>query len=160
LLPLLMLILTHGKFVFGWAKPVPITVQNLRNPKRDMAIVAVAGPVSNLLMALFWALVMRIVISTGAEPGSAQMFLFYVSNAGIQINILLAMINMLPIPPLDGGRVAVGLLPERLSWQLSRIEPYGFFIIIGLLYLHVLDFIIIPLMSLFLHLYYSIGGVI
>jgi Zn-dependent protease len=160
LLPLIMMVLTQGRFVFGWAKPVPITPQNLRNPKRDMALVALGGPLSNLLMALLWALLMRIAISIGPEPGSAGMFLFYVGDAGIQINIFLALLNMLPIPPLDGGRVAVGLLPGPLSWQLSRLEPYGFFILIGVLYLHVLDFILIPLMTLFLSLYYLIGGAI
>jgi Zn-dependent protease len=155
-----MLVMTQGKFVFGWAKPVPVTFQNLRHPKRDMAIVAAGGPISNLLMALLWAILMRIAISVGPEPGSAGMFLFYVSDAGIQINIWLAILNMLPIPPLDGGRVAVGLLPGRFSWQLSRIEPYGFFILIGLLYSHLLDFILYPLMSLFALIYYTIGGAV
>jgi len=82
----------------------------------------------------------------------------YVSEAGIQINIVLAMLNMLPIPPLDGGRVAVGLLPGKLSWQLSRIEPYGFFILIALLYTHMLDFILYPLIQMFLSIFFSIGG--
>jgi len=159
LLPLIMILLTQGRFVFGWAKPVPITPQNLHNPKRDMAIVAAAGPISNLLMALLWAILLRIALVIGPEPGSAATFLLYVSDAGIQINIFLAVLNMLPIPPLDGGRVAVGLLPGPLSWQLSRIEPYGFFILIALLYSHAFDFILYPLVSIFLRLYLTIGGV-
>jgi len=157
-LPLLMLMMTSGAFVFGWAKPVPVTFENLRHPKRDMALVAVAGPITNLLMALFWALLMRVAITLGPESDGALMFLRYVSEAGIQINIVLAMLNMLPIPPLDGGRVAVGLLPGKLSWQLSRIEPYGFFILIALLYTHMLDFILYPLIQMFLSIFFSIGG--
>ncbi|HEY0635991.1 MAG TPA: site-2 protease family protein [Gammaproteobacteria bacterium] len=157
-LPLLMMLMTRGAFVFGWAKPVPVTPQNLRNPKRDMALVAAAGPISNLLMALLWAILMRVAIASSPEPGSGVMFLFYMSDAGIQINIFLAVLNMIPLPPLDGGRVAVGLLPGPLSWQLSRIEPYGFFILIALLYSHVLDFILHPVISSLFGLYIAIGG--
>lgn len=157
-LPLVMLVL--GGFIFGWAKPVPVTPQNLRNPKRDMAIVAAAGPISNLLMALLWALLMRLAIGSGPEPGSATVFLLYVSAAGIQINVILAVLNMLPLPPLDGGRVAVGLLPGPLSWQLSRIEPYGIIIILALLMTQALNVILQPPILLFFDLYYTIGGLV
>ncbi|HEY0720287.1 MAG TPA: site-2 protease family protein [Gammaproteobacteria bacterium] len=159
-LPLLMLVMTMGSFVFGWAKPVPVTWENLRHPKRDMAIVAAAGPISNLLMALFWALLMRLATSLGMEPGSAMLFLFYVSAAGIKINVILAVLNLLPLPPLDGGRVAVGLLPGPLSWQLSRLEPYGFIIILALLVTKVLGVILQGPVMFFLDLYFSLGGLI
>lgn len=155
-LPLLMLAL--GGFIFGWAKPVPITPQNLHNPKRDMAIVAVAGPLSNLLMALFWALIMRIAVSVGPQPGDPSVFLLYVGAAGVQINVVLAVLNLLPLPPLDGGRVAVGLLPDRLSWQLSRLEPYGFIILLALLMTHTLNVILSPPILMLFDVYYSIGG--
>lgn len=155
-LPLVMLLL--GGFIFGWAKPVPVTWENLRNPKRDMALVAAAGPLTNLLMALFWALLMRLSIGLGPEPGSALVFLLYVSAAGIQINVILAVLNMLPLPPLDGGRVAVGLLPGPLSWQLSRLEPFGFIIILALLATQMLNVILGGPVSFFFDLFYSVGG--
>lgn len=157
-LPLLMLVL--GGFIFGWAKPVPVTWENLRHPKRDMAIVAAAGPLSNLLMALLWALLMRVAIGSGPEAGGATLFLLYMSAAGIQINVILAVLNMLPLPPLDGGRVAVGLLPGPLAWQLSRIEPYGFIILLALLMTHTLNIILGPPISVFFDLYYTIGGLL
>jgi Zn-dependent protease len=155
-LPLLMLMM--GGFIFGWAKPVPVTWENLRHPKRDMALVAAAGPISNLLMALFWALLMRTAISMDPEPGSPLVFLLYVSLAGIQINIVLALLNMLPIPPLDGGRVAVGLLPGRLSWQLSQLEPFGLIIILVLLATKVLNVILQWPLAFFIDLFYGLGG--
>ncbi len=157
-LPLVMLVL--GGFIFGWAKPVPVTWENLRHPKRDMALVAAAGPLSNLLMALFWALLMRLAIGLGPEPGGSLAFLLYVGAAGIQINVVLAVLNMLPLPPLDGGRVAVALLPGRLSWQLSQLEPYGFIIILALLATKVLSAILQGPVTLLFDLYYSIGGLV
>lgn len=155
-LPLLMLLM--GGFIFGWAKPVPVTWENLRHPKRDMALVAAAGPISNLLMALFWALLMRTAINMDPEPGSPLVFLLYVSLAGIQINIVLALLNMLPIPPLDGGRVAVGLLPGRLSWQLSQLEPFGLIIILVLLATKMLNVILQWPLAFFIDLFYGLGG--
>lgn len=138
-----MLLLMRTGFVFGWAKPVPVTWENLRHPKRDMAIVAAAGPAANLLMALGWSLVAR--VSQGL-PADVQWFaepLWYMGLGGILANVLLMVFNLIPIPPLDGGRVAVGLLPGPLAWKLSRVEPYGFFILIGLLILSSLGFPII-----------------
>ncbi len=157
-LPLVLMVL--GGFIFGWAKPVPVTWENLKHPKRDMALVAVAGPLSNLLMALFWALMMRLAIGLGMEPGGAALFLFYVSSAGIQVNVILAVLNMLPLPPLDGGRVAVGLLPGPLSWQLSRLEPYGFIIIFALLATQMLSVILREPVLFFFDLFYSLGGLV
>lgn len=132
LVPAALLLLRAG-FVFGWAKPVPVTWENLRHPKRDMAIVAAAGPMANLLMAIGWGLVVQLSVALPhsmlwvAEP------LKFMGLGGILANTLLMVFNLLPLPPLDGGRVAVGLLPGPMAYQLSRIEPYGFFILIGLM---------------------------
>lgn len=139
-----LLIATAG-IAIGWAKPVPVTWENLRHPKRDMALVALAGPASNLLMAIFWGLVIKIALSL---PVSAQWIvepLIYMGKFGILINVILMVFNLLPIPPLDGGRIATGLLPGPWAWQLSRLEPYGFFIIIGLLMTGALWFILDPI---------------
>ncbi|MFA7299421.1 MAG: site-2 protease family protein [Sideroxydans sp.] len=141
LLPLLTLAL--GGILFGWAKPVPVNFSALRHPKKDMLWVAIAGPASNLLMALLWALMIKLVWlfpgSYFAEP------LLQMAQIGIKINVILMVLNLLPLPPLDGGRVAVSLLPHRLAYQLSRIEPYGLFILIGLAITPVLGWIITPL---------------
>ena len=146
--PLALLVMSSlmpgGGFVFGWAKPVPVAWRNLRNPKRDMALVAAAGPLANLLMALFWAAVIKLAYFM---PGSllwAAKPMVYMGAAGITINLVLMVLNLLPLPPLDGGRVVTGILPGRLSWQFSRIEPYGFMILVGLLLLGGLGSIIGP----------------
>lgn len=137
------ILLMLGGFIFGWAKPVPVTWENLRRPKRDMAIVAAAGPAANLLMALFWASIAKLGSELGAGSW-AGLPLVYMGVFGIQINVILMILNLLPLPPLDGGRVAVGLLPGPLAWQLSRIEPFGFFILLALLATGALGFIIGP----------------
>ena len=141
LVPGLLLLL--GGFVFGWAKPVPVTWENLRHPKRDMAIVAAAGPAANLVMALFWALIARIGVQFGAQSW-AGLPMQYMGLFGIEINAVFMILNLIPLPPLDGGRVAVGLLPGPLAWQLARIEPFGFFILLGLLATGILGVIIGP----------------
>src|SRR3990170_1677892 len=157
LVPALLVLLRTG-FVFGWAKPVPITWENLRHPKRDMAIVAAAGPAANLLMALFWALLAKIgflLPETAAWIGEP---LRYMGLGGILANVLLMVFNLLPLPPLDGGRVAVGLLPGPLAWQLSRVEPYGFFILLGLMAFGVLWFIIQPFTNFMTGLVHMVVG--
>lgn len=137
------ILLLAGGFIFGWAKPVPITTQNLRNPRRDMVIVALAGPVSNLVMALLWALLARgIILLENNLPLAAP--LTYMCLAGIAINLALAVLNLLPIPPLDGGRVLSNLLPPRMSAKLDRIEPYGIFILLGLVITGILGYILWP----------------
>ena len=149
-----MLLLMNAGFIFGYAKPVPITWQNLQQPKRDMALVAVAGPMANLLMAGIWALLIRVALMLG-ESGMA---LAYMGVAGITINAILMVLNMLPLPPLDGGRVLTGLLPGPWAYQFSRIEPYGFFILIGLLVTGVLGLVLWPLISLVMKLLVPVAG--
>ena len=156
LVPLLLLIM--GGFVMGWAKPVPVTVENLRNPKRDMAWVAAAGPAANVLMALFWALMMKLGLSLTGSFAWAALPLFYMGGAGVTINIMLAVLNILPIPPLDGGRILMGVLPGPLSWQLSRVEPYGMFILMGLLIANVLDLVLSPMANALQKLLFSVAG--
>jgi len=153
LIPGLLLLLKTG-FIFGYAKPVPVTWQNLRNPKRDMALVAAAGPAANLLMALGWALLLRLGLLLG-EQGLA---LTLMGIAGIFINTILMVLNLLPLPPLDGGRVLVGLLPGPWSYRLSRVEPYGFFILIALLVTGLLGLLLWPLISFVMTLMVPVSG--
>ncbi|MHB8454432.1 MAG: site-2 protease family protein [Acidiferrobacterales bacterium] len=132
LVPALLLLL-HTGFIFGWAKPVPITWENLRHPKRDMAIVAAAGPAANLLMALFWGVIVRVGMLLPASAQWVSKPMQFMGLGGIAVNVLLMVFNLLPLPPLDGGRVAVGLLPGPWAWRLSRVEPFGFYIVLGLM---------------------------
>lgn len=118
-----------GGMLFGWAKPVPVNFANLRHPKRDMIWVAAAGPASNLLQAILWALLLKLVLVAGVQ----EPFVLLVAQAGISVNLVLMALNLLPLPPLDGGRILVGLLPPGPSQALARVEPYGFFILIALL---------------------------
>ena len=129
-----VMLLTTG-FIFGWAKPVPVTIENLKRRNKDMAIVGAAGPLSNVAMAVCWALLMLVAQGLHGLAPAAANFLFLMGIAGVVFNFILAVLNLLPIPPLDGGRVVSALLPGRLAWQYDRIEPYGFFILIGLLVL-------------------------
>jgi Zn-dependent protease len=140
------LLLVMGGFIFGWAKPVPVTWENLKNPKRDMALVALAGPMSNLIMALMWAGVLKIGLML-AIAGSAEMValpLIYMGGAGITINLILMVLNLLPMPPLDGGRIVASLLPDKLSWQFNRLERWGLVILLGLMLMGVLGKILWP----------------
>jgi Zn-dependent protease len=127
-------------FLFGWAKPVPVNFGRLRNPKQDMVWVAAAGPGSNLLMAVGWALFLKSQHAFGIN----EVFFVEMSKAGIFVNIGLMALNLLPVPPLDGGRIAVGLLPHQLAVQYARIEPYGLFIVLGLLATNTLGFFLEP----------------
>ena len=155
----LMLIVAHSPFVFGYAKPVPVNYANLRNPKRDMIWVAAAGPVTNLLLALGFTILWKSLAAlTGGEafPSTYAAFLAAIAlmaQSGILINITLAVFNAFPLPPLDGGRVLVGLLPESLSRKVARIEPFGFIILIVLLMTGALDRIIDPPTEFLLKLY-------
>lgn len=145
LVPGVLLLL--GGFVFGWAKPVPVSFQNLRRPKSDMAWVALAGPTANFIMAIIWALVAKLglmMAQSGTAIGEPMMFM---GVAGVLINAMLMMLNLLPLPPLDGGRVLVSWLPGPMSWQVSRLEPYGFVILLALLFFGILSMILWPLVS-------------
>jgi Zn-dependent protease len=144
LLPALTLML--GGILFGWAKPVPVNFGNLRNPKKDMLWVAAAGPASNFVMAIFWALVLNY---SATAPDSAAFFLLEMSKVGIMINLVLMVLNLLPLPPLDGGRIAVSLLPMDLAVKLSKLEQYGFIILIALLFTGILGKIISPMINFF-----------
>jgi Zn-dependent protease len=140
LLPMLTLVL--GGVLFGWAKPVPVNFSALRHPKKDMLWVALAGPASNLFMALGWGLLFKLALifqdNYFAEP------LMEMAQIGIRINIVLIALNMLPLPPLDGGRIAVSLLPHRQAFMLARLESYGMFILIFMAMTPVLGWVLLP----------------
>ena len=138
-----LLYVTSG-FVLGYAKPVPVQFGNLRNPKRDMAWVALAGPLANFIMALLWLIfaIVLVAMNVGEE------FPHKVAQAGVVTNLLIFAFNLFPLPPLDGGRVVTSMLPHRLAFKFAKIEPYGFFILLALLYFNVLAFWVQPVMWL------------
>ncbi|MEN8218287.1 MAG: site-2 protease family protein [Pseudomonadota bacterium] len=145
LLPLLLLVTTG--FVFGWAKPVPVNFHRLRQPRRDMALVALAGPGANLLMAIFWALIAKFgLLLTGAF--APAVFLIYMGIAGILINAILMILNLLPILPLDGGRVLYSTLPPSLADSFGRLEPFGLIILVVLLLTGMLEYVLWPVVNL------------
>ena len=154
---LFLITMTGSGFLFGWAKPVPVTWENLRHPKRDMIFVAAAGPGANLLMAILWGVIAQLghVLPGSAGPNSA---LALMGQWGILINVVLMVFNLLPLPPLDGGRVAVGLLPGRWGWQLSRLEPFGFPILLTLMITGILWAVIAPPILFFVRLVYTLVG--
>lgn len=134
-------------FIFGWARPVPVDARKLRNPRRDMAWVALAGPGSNLVMAIFWGLMMALAqFLADKGVGTVAVPLALMGQAGVYINLLLMLLNLVPIPPLDGGRILVSLLPPPLGAQLARIEPFGLLILILLLVTGVLWAFLGPLL--------------
>ena len=128
LMPLLLYFATSGAFLFGYAKPVPVNFGNLRHPKRDMVWVALAGPLSNLLQALLWLALFIVLLGLGID----ERFFVEMARAGVLVNLVMWAFNLFPLPPLDGGRILVGLLPYRMAYPISRVEPYGFFIVMAL----------------------------
>lgn len=128
LMPLLLYVATSGAFLFGYAKPVPVNFGRLRHPKRDMVWVALAGPGSNFLMALGWSLFAYVLVAAGVQ----ERFFLEMARAGVLVNLVMFAFNLFPLPPLDGGRILVGLLPMRAALALSRVERWGFFIVLAL----------------------------
>lgn len=159
ILPLMLIVLTNGRFVFGYAKPVPINPMNFKNPRKDMAISAVAGPVTNILLAilsfLIWKTVLTPLAGISPEVVTEKVLgpLTLIFQSGIVINVVLASFNMIPIPPLDGGRVLTGLLPQKQAISFSRIEPFGFIIVLVLIYSGIANYIIMPFIVFFLKLF-------
>jgi Zn-dependent protease len=127
-MPLMLYFATAGTFLFGYAKPVPVNFGRLRNPKRDMIWVALAGPGANLVQAIGWTVLLYMLVASGVE----ERFFIEMCRAGVLVNLVMFAFNMFPLPPLDGGRILVGLLPNQLAYTVSRVEPYGFFIVLAL----------------------------
>jgi Zn-dependent protease len=148
IIPILILIASQGRYAFGWAKPVPVNFSHLRNPKRDMLWVAAAGPASNLLMALVWAFVIKAM--HGVPPNYFTEPLVLMARGGIVINAVLMVLNLLPLLPLDGGRIAVSLLPQALAYRFGKLEPYGMIILLALMFLGVLNFVMLPFVNAFI----------
>jgi Zn-dependent protease len=154
MVPLLILLVSRGLFLFGWAKPVPVNYSALRNPKRHMAWVAAAGPAANLAMSLAWAMLLKLALvlppSIFSVPMSAM------ARAGILINLVFMFLNLLPILPLDGGRIVASLLPGRASWQYAKLEPWGLPLLLLMLVTHVLDFVLGPLVNVGVSLIHAV----
>ena len=153
------IIILTSPFVFGWAKPVPVNWRRLANPKTDMVWVALAGPGANLLMALFWALVFRLVNLYDQGPPWLVGLLLFMSTAGVFVNSIMMVLNLVPIPPLDGGRILSGLVSPVWARRLARVEPFGIFIVFGLLLTGWLGFLIGPVISFVVHFYSVFMGV-
>jgi Zn-dependent protease len=146
-LPLLIGVLTHFSFLFGYAKPVPINWNHFKNPKRDMILVALAGPGSNLAMALIWAGLFKIASLNHPEASTLALFLLMTARAGIMVNLILAFLNLIPLPPLDGSRVILSFLPPKQALFYVSIEPYGFVALTLLAFTGVLNYILTPLIN-------------
>src|SRR5436190_6561742 len=141
--PLIILVLSGSRFLFGWAKPVPVNYSALRKPRQHMAWVAAAGPGANLAMALLWALLLKLAVLM--PPSFFSVPLRLMAEAGIVVNLVFMFLNLLPILPLDGGRIVASLLPTRAAWQYAKLEPWGLPLLVLLLLTNVLNFLLEPL---------------
>ncbi|WP_151445999.1 site-2 protease family protein [Lacisediminimonas profundi] len=138
-----LLFLLRSPFLFGYAKPVPVDFSRLRNPKKQMAFVALAGPLANLVMGLGWMVLLVLLRAWG----DADAFFLRMARAGVETNLVIFAFNLIPLPPLDGGRIMTSLLPNRYAWKFAQLEPYGFFIVLGLAFLNVLSYWMVPVMT-------------
>lgn len=150
LVPLILYAL--GGIIIGWAKPIPINSRHLKKPKRDLALIAAAGPGANLLMLFLWAAVAKLGAVSGYYNFPGALAVFYMGLAGIEINLILLILNLLPIPPLDGGHVLAGLLPRKIAIKFEKLAPYGFFVILFLLAVGALGFVFGPVIEWLYHL--------
>ena len=147
LLPLIIGLLSSFSFVIGYAKPVPINARFFKKPRRDLILVTLAGPLANLLMAFLWAFAFKMAVLLHPEKSMAALFLLMTARAGMIINLILAALNLLPIPPLDGSKVVMSLLPAKYALVYSKMEPYGFFILILLIFTGILNMILSPFIN-------------
>ncbi|HAU1190725.1 TPA: site-2 protease family protein [Legionella pneumophila subsp. raphaeli] len=144
LLPLLIGVITNFNFVIGYAKPVPVNQSQLRKPRRDMILVTLAGPLTNLIMAFLWAGCFKLATFLNPQSSMAALFLLVTARAGMMINLILAFLNLIPIPPLDGSKVVINLLPAKQAIAYAKLEPFGFLILIVLIFTNVLGYILTP----------------
>jgi len=157
LVPMVMLVM--GGFLFGWAKPVPVNMRNFKHPRKDMAIVAVAGPLSNFSMAILWGLIWKMTLMMPAAWEQIAIPILLTAKFGIFLNLILMVLNLLPLPPLDGGRVLTWLVPEPFAQKLDQLERYGIIILIGLLFFGLWEKVIHPVMGVISNLIQQLLGI-
>lgn len=153
-----LMVMTTG-FIFGWAKPVPISFNNLRNPKKDMAKVAIAGPGANFLMMIIWEIILKIALILPESMHWLSLPLVYMAAVGVYINCILMVLNLLPLPPLDGSRIVTSYLPGPVAYKFSLLEPYGLIILLALLFLGILGKILLPAIYVVMGLFSSFVGI-